>query len=298
MADEEIEMLEGVETIEGAGEDTVAGADDTLTGGDDTAAGGDGDDTLEGGEAEGETVISIGDEPVSAAPEAAPEWVKQLRTDHRELRRRNRELEDQLRARAPTEPTAAALPAKPTLEGVDYDAEKFEAALAAWYEAKRAAEDRAKQAVDTEAEQKREWDAEVARFHAARDKLKLSDFEDAEQAVTDKLSVVQQGILLTASDNPAAVMYALHKSPTRLSELAAIKHPIKFTKAVVKLEEMVKVNKRASTLPAPERVVTGSGPKSGAVDSNLKRLQDEADRTGDRTKVTQYMRAQRERKAS
>ena len=46
---------------------------------------------------DGEVVVSFGDqEPVEPQDQGAPEWVKTLRKEHRELRRRNKELEQQL----------------------------------------------------------------------------------------------------------------------------------------------------------------------------------------------------------
>jgi hypothetical protein len=42
--------------------------------------------------------------------------------------------------------------------------------------------------------------------------------------------------------------------------------------------------------PAPERVVTGTGRSSGAVDSTLERLREEAARTGNMSKVVAYKR--------
>jgi hypothetical protein len=107
--------------------------------------------------------------------------------------------------------------------------------------------------------------------------------------VQETMNVTQQGILLQGLDNPALVVYALGKNPKRAKELAAITDPVRFAAAAGKLEATLKVTNRPKP-PAPPRVVTGSAPITGTVDSNLDRLRAEAERTGDYTKVMAYKR--------
>jgi hypothetical protein len=85
------------------------------------------------------------------------------------------------------------------------------------------------------------------------------------------------------------VIYALGKNPKKAAELAKLTDPVKFAFAVAKLEKELKVTNRRAA-PAPERVVQGTGRVSGAVDSTLERLREEAARTGNMTKVLQYKR--------
>jgi hypothetical protein len=81
------------------------------------------------------------------------------------------------------------------------------------------------------------------------------------------------------------------KSPAKAKELAAITDPVKFTFAIAKLEAQLKVTPRKAP-PAPEKQIRSIGgvPMSGAVDSTLERLRDEAAKTGDMTKVIAYKR--------
>lgn len=88
----------------------------------------------------------------------------------------------------------------------------------------------------------------------------------------------------------ALLRYALGKNPKKAKELAAITDPVKFTFAIAKLEDKLKVAPR-KTAPPPDTVVRSSVAGSAAVDSALKRLQDQADKTGDRTKVAAYLRS-------
>ena len=249
----------------------------------------------EGQEDDDEVVVSIGEEsPPSEEEEAAhaPEWVRELRKNHRELVKRNRELEEQVKAKTETANAAPTLGAKPTLEACDYDAEAFETALAKWYDQKRQVdEQKAKADADAKA-QADAWNAKVASYNAAKATLKVKDFEDAEATAQAALNPTQQGIILQGAEKPEMLIYALGKNPTKLKELSAITDPVKYAFAVAKLETQLKVTQRKA--PPPEKVVQGTGPKSGTVDSTLERLRAEAEKTGNYTKVMEYKRSKRQ----
>lgn len=254
--------------------------------------------TNEGGnEGEGEgdetVVVSIGEE--SPPPEDehanAPEWVRELRKANREDKRRIRELEEKLNAANKAETKPVQLGKKPTLEEHDYDAEKFEAALENWYQQKRVVDEQnAKAEAEAKAAQDA-WQAKLNGYGEAKAKLKVKDFEDAEDVAKELLSVTQQGIILQGAENPALVIYALGKNPAKVKELAAINDPVKYAFAVAKLETQLKVTQRKA--PPPERTVSGTGRVAGTVDSTLERLREEAAKTGDYTKVVQYRNQQK-----
>ena len=244
-----------------------------------------------------EVVVSIGEEsPPHEEETRAPEWVRELRKQNREKERRIRELEARLQTTAQTENKPVVLGAKPKLEDHDYDTEKFEAALADWYERKRAADQEAEKARQAEQAQRDAWQARLESYGKARAELKVKDFEDAESTAQELLDVTQQGIVVQGADNPALVIYALGKNPKKAKEIAGIKDPVKFAFAVAKLEKELKVTNRKAA-PPPERTVQGTGRVSGAVDSTLERLRAEAERTGDMTKVIAYKRQKRAAKA-
>ena len=244
-----------------------------------------------------EVVVSIGEEsPPHEEETRAPESVRELRKQNREKERRIRELEARLQTTAQTENKPVVLGAKPKLEDHDYDTEKFEAALADWYERKRAADQEAEKARQAEQAQRDAWQARLESYGKARAELKVKDFEDAESTAQELLDVTQQGIEVQGADNPALVIYALGKNPKKAKEIAGIKDPVKFAFAVAKLEKELKVTNRKAA-PPPERTVQGTGRVSGAVDSTLERLRAEAERTGDMTKVLAYKRQKRAAKA-
>ena len=221
-----------------------------------------------------QVVIEIeGESPPPEDDAKAPGWVKDLRKSNREKERENRKLREQLaKLSSAAEPAAVELGKKPTIEGADYDSAVYERQLIDWVEKKRAVEERQK-SIEAERQKEQEaWNATLETYGQNRKSLKVKDFEEAELVVQDELSNTQQGMILQGADNPALL--------------------IKFAFAVAKLETQLKVKNRKAAA-APERVIQGSARSSGAVDSTLERLREEAARTGNMDKVMQYKRQQK-----
>lgn len=263
--------------------------DDSENVGDEQNSGTDQNDQQSGDDQEGddnEVIVSIGeDAPPHDEQAHAPGWVKELRKANREKEKRIRELEAKLTQT--TEKKPVALGAKPKLEDFDYDADKFESALTDWFERKRQADTEANKLQQAEQAQKQAWQEKLEGYGKAKAELKVRDFEDAEAVAQELFNITQQGVVLQGADNPALVIYALGKNPKKAAELAKIEDPVKFAFAVAKLEKELKVTNRKAA-PAPERMISSTGRVSGAVDSTLERLREEAARTGNMTKVIQY----------
>lgn len=240
-----------------------------------------------------EVIVSIGEEPPPPEEHAqAPEWVRELRKLNREKEKRIRELEAKLQSSIQAETKPVVLGKKPTLEEHDYDSGKFETALSNWFEKKRQTDEiNAKQEAEVVTQQKA-WQSRLDGYSKAKAELRVRDFEDAEEVAKQLFSITQQGVVLQGSDNPALVIYALGKNPKKAKELSEINDPVKFAFAVAKLEKELKVTNRKA-VPPPERVVSGTGRVSGAVDSTLERLREEAVKTGNMTKVIQYKQQKR-----
>lgn len=258
-----------------------------------TPEGAEGSESEESQESD-DVVVTIGEESPPSEEESAhaPEWVRGLRKNYRELQREKRELEEKLKAVSGAETKPAALGQKPTLEGHDYDAEKYENALANWYDQKRLADEQAAKAKAEATAAEQAWQAKLASYGKAKTELKVKDFDDAEATVQESFSSTQQGIILQGAENPALVIYALGKNPKKAKELAAITDPVKYAFAVAKLETQLKVTNRKAP-PPPEGSVRGTGSTSGAVDSSLERLRAEAEKTGDYSKVVAYKRSKK-----
>lgn len=243
-----------------------------------------------------EVVVTIGESPSQEEEEQqqAPDWVRELRKNYRELQREKRDLEQKLKAtQAPVQkPT---LGPKPKLEECDYDTDKFEAELEKWYERKRQADAETVELEKAKQAEAAEWNNKLQGYAKARANLKVRDFEDAEHVVLEALDQTQQGIILQGCKNPALVVYAIGRNPEKVKELASIKDPVKYAFAVAELEGQLKVTSRKA--PPPERTMKGSGPISGSVDSTLERLRSEAEKTGDYSKVMRYRSELKKRKS-
>ena len=223
----------------------------------------------------------------------APGWVRDLRKQYREEKRRAKELEQKLaQMERGTAPAAQPLGQKPTLEAADYDTERYEKDLAAWYEKKRQHDERQASVQAEQQAVQKEWESKLESYHSSKADLKVKDYEFAEDVVQDTLSVMQQGMIVQGAENPALVVYALGKNPKKAKELASITDPVKFAFAVAKWETNLKVTKRKASAK-PEKKISGTGRPSGSVDSTLERLRAEAERTGDYSKVFQYKKQKR-----
>lgn len=241
------------------------------------------------GDDEDEFSFSFGDEETPAvAPGQDSDLIRKLRA---EIRERDKLI---AAARTTAAPPKIEVGEKPTLENCDYDPEKFETELDAWKSRKADADTATETAAKELKTQQDEWHGELANFGKQKAELKIKDFDDAEQEVVGVLSQIQQAIVIKAADNSAKVIYALGKHPEKLKALAEVKDPVKFAVAVSKLEGTLKVTSR-KTPPEPEGTVRGSAPLSSG-DKALERLEAEADRTGDRTKVVAYNRQKKAKK--
>ena len=248
-----------------------------------------------------EVVVTIeGESPPQEEVEAerAPVWVKELRKRNQETVRENRELKKQLEAlKTSTTEKTVELGEKPKLADFDYDEDAYGAALDKWHadKAEHAELERRKQEDGIKAQ--REWQAKLDSYGEQARKLKVSDYSEAETSAKEVLNVTQQGIIVSGAENPALVVYALGKNPKKAQELASITDPVKFAFAVAKLEGKISMDTKArKSAPLPESSVRSNARVTAGVDPTLQRLEEEADRTGDRTKVAKYKREQRDKR--
>ena len=251
------------------------------------------DEPTEAEAEEEEDVVSINGEapdPETEDDDRAPEWVRDLRKEYRNEKRRAKELEQKVeRLERGNTPASQPIGLKPTLESTDYDTERYETELASWYEKKRTHDDQQNVVQSQQKAVQKEWEAKLESYHSSKADLKVKDYEFAEDVVQDNLSVMQQGMIVQGADNPALVVYALGKNPKKAKELASITDPVKFAFAVAKLETNLKVTTRKAS-SRPEKKISGTARPSGSVDNTLERLRTDAEKTGDYSKVFQYKR--------
>lgn len=251
-----------------------------------------------GAAAEEETVITLDgvENEGGTADEPAPQWVKDLRVTNRQQAQQIRDLQEAVKRSAPAA-QAVVQGAEPQLSDDDiaYDQAKYKIKLTEWLEKGRTIADLQRKQQETVNNAQKAYETRLEVFGTQKKALNIRDFDELEATAKSILSPIQQGIIVNGADNAAAVVAALGKNPKKAAELAAISDPVKFTFAVAKLETLLKVTRKAA--PLPENEVRGNASVvAGAVDSKLEQLRKEADISGDRTKVAQYMRQQTARK--
>jgi hypothetical protein len=234
-------------------------------------------------EGEEETVIHFADEDEPEGPDDTP-VIRRLRDRVKELGRENQELR-----KGETQKEQQELGAKPMLRDFDYDEDKHDAALEAWHDKKRQFEQgAAARDAETKAAE-REWQRDMETYAAKRDALAMPDFEDAAEIVKSSLNIAQQATIIKAANNPAAFVYGLAHSDSRLAEIAKVHDPIKLAAVIARMEGGLKVVKRRKAA-APDRPIKGSGKLGMTTDKQLEKLRAEADRTGKRTELIAYQR--------
>lgn len=248
-------------------------------------------------EAEEEPVLSFGDEEEAEEEKAeAPEWVKELRKTNREIAKENKRLKVQIEAAGQTTENKPVDPgAKPTLSDYDFDEEAYEQAYEEWQTKRRKVAEFEQQKERQKREQEEAWQAQLNKYNEAKAKLVFKDVKEAEENTISLLSELQQGIIVEGAENPALVVYALGKNERKLKELSQITSPVKFAIAIGKLEKDLKIKTRKAP-PEPEKMVSGTAPKSGTVDSQLERLRKAAEKSGDYSDVAKYKRQLRNKK--
>lgn len=213
------------------------------------------------------------------AGQEAPEWVKQVRKENRELKRQLKERESQ-------QPEQKALREKPTLDDHDWNDETYEADLEKWYAEK--AEHEAQ--VQAEQAKYRQYDE---RYNADADavKAKVPNYNEIEQSIVDVLPATKQGLIKIACKNPARVVVALGKSPDKLDELAKM-NDVEFAYTLGQMEMQMSNVKRNKAKPKP-KTHSLQGSAGGGADTQLAKLEAEAAKTGDRSKIIAYRKSQR-----
>lgn len=237
-------------------------------------------------EGEEETVVSFGDDAEQQPDDSST--IRHLREKLREKDTRIKELE------TASPPKKVERKPEPTLEGCDYDEEKFKAEWKAWNAEESKVADQQREAAEREKAVNAEWENDFSTYQQKKTALPFADKDDVTDTVAASLDLVQQAVIVKSADDPALFTYAIGKSPTKLAELAKIKDPIKFAAAVVRMEGAIKVTTKRKA-PEPDRPLSGSGAVPKGDDKELERLEREADRTNDRSRVIAYKRKLKEK---
>ncbi|MGP4715279.1 hypothetical protein ACTXGL_01390 [Psychrobacter sp. T6-6] len=223
-----------------------------------------------------------GDEKDEFAGKPAPEWVKNTRNENRELKRQLRELQKQQ-----SQPEQQELREMPSIADYDYDEQspEYKADLERWIGEKQEY-NAAVQAEQQKYQQYRD------RYKADVDaiKTKAPDYDEVESSVVEVLSEQKQGLLQMLVDNPAKIVYALGKnSPAQLERLSEL-DDVQFTKQIVLMEQQMSSKSKSRNQNKPKPKTHELEGAAGGVDTKLAKLEAEAAKTGDRSKVIAYKR--------
>lgn len=264
-----------------------------------------------GAEDEGELLVAIGKEPEAeaAADDAEIEaplddgtppsetikgFRRKAREDAKALRRLEEERDAAIAGRgAPKaeEPQAVVVGEKPTFEGCEFDAAKFEAELLAWNTRTNEAAAAEERKAGTRKAAEQVYADRLTAYRTGATALKVPDFAAAEKAVDAGLNVVQQSIIIRHAKNAALLILALGRDPAKLKELGAISDPVEFGIKAAFLESEIKTVKKSGF--KPETTPSGSG--SGALPtgaSALDKARAEGDKTGDYSAAARIKREQ------
>ena len=214
--------------------------------------------------------------------------VRHLRDQIRERDRRLKALEVQ------SQPQKMEVGEKPTLAGCDYDESRYEEALDAWKERDARAKAQEQESVRTQQAQQEAWNKRLGDLAVQKTALGVKDYDQAAEEVRATFNEQQQAMIIRASKNPAKMIYALGKSPAKAADLAKITDPVDFIAEIARLEGKTTVTTQRKSAPPPEQTARGSAPLSRTVDKEEKRLEAEAQKTGNRTELIRYRKEKRD----
>lgn len=215
------------------------------------------------------------------AGQKAPEWVKQIRNENRELKRQQREWQQ-----SQGQSQQQGLREKPTLDAHEYDSDAYEDDYAAW--------------LGEKTQHDTQMQAETAKYQKYDDgyktsvdavRAKVPEYDEIEQSIVDALPLQRQAMIKMMTDNPARMVVALGKSPNKLQALSEL-DDMQFAKQIVLMEANMSNPKQNSTKPKPtSHKLQGSSGGNG--DAQLAKLEAAADKSGDRSAIYAYKKAQR-----
>lgn len=217
----------------------------------------------------------------------APEWVRQLRKEHKELKRKNAEYERQLQTQAPSVPVVMREPQLSDPD-IDYDTDIFKQKMLNYLKSQEEVQRAELQKKQQQENAAKEWAAKIESFNQGKKTLgvPLDEVNYAQDIVESLLDEQQQGVILHVTNNPAKVVYELGRNTAKLKELQAIKDPLKLAAELAKVELSASAPQRKPATQ-PEKRVGGSG-NVASVDAQLEALRAEAAKTGDMSKVFAY----------
>lgn len=256
-------------------------------------------------EDDNEVTISFGDDPEDEedSPEESEQSLpkhlrKVIREKDKEVRKLKREKDEEIESlrkqlelkNGMGESQVKSLGPKPKIEDFDYDEDKYDEAIEGWMRTRDKIKDKEKEKQAEQERHQQEWQSRLDNHEESKSKLKVTDFDEAEFSIQESLSPTQQGIIISGSENSAAIMYALGKNPKKLKEVSEISDPIKFAMTIAKMETTLKVKPKRKPQTTPEPKVKGGTSGVSSLERQLEQLREKAVKTGDFSQVLKFRR--------
>lgn len=210
--------------------------------------------------------------------------IRKMRADLREANREKAELQKRVAATAKVEPGP-----KPTLEGCDWQDDKYEAALEKWTVDKLASE----KAEPVAEKGVSGFEASAAAFQSARVALTTAtpEAEDIILDVDRAMGTERSGFIIHAfKDKAPELMVAIGQNADLMDELADM-DPVEMIVRVARMQ--TKEAPVARDKPDIDEPVQGRPPARRGVDKAEVKLEAEAERTGNYNKLFEYRRQKR-----
>ena len=228
------------------------------------------------------------------SPTDEPGWAKDLRQRNRDMAR---ELDGYRKQQAPKKVDVGA---RPTLDGCDYDEDKFATELESWHDRKRQNEQVETKAQEAERVANEQLRRAETSYRAKAAAVPVKNYQDAENAVTAALTPQLQAAMISYLDDAPKIVVALHKYPAMLAKVAAEPDAVRALMMMKDMEKRIKTDvvRKAPPPPEADTIQRGSGSMASVpADKELAKLEKEAERTGDRTKIIAFKRAQKQKDA-
>jgi len=222
----------------------------------------------------------------AVAGEDEPEGMRNLRNRLREVEKENRTLKGQ--------PKVDEVGDKPAYDDYFDRPEEYERDLAAYLECKRVADDRVTQQEAAARKQQERWEAQARDLDSGFADLRAPGKDTARAAVEEAFPGEQFAYLVKAAGkNAPGFIFALGNNADRRTELKALADEgswAEFIAAAAVMAKEVNVNRRKPATQ-PEQVHTGQSGGGAKGDQKLARLEAEAGKTGDYSKVVAHRAA-------
>ena len=228
------------------------------------------------------------DDPAAVKP-SDTDTIRKMREHFKEIRAEKIRLQNENAALKGQQAKGQGELVEPTLESCGFDAGKYREAMRAYTKEVIKREEAAEAQKKEQEQLNAEWQESLRTFETR--KKQIQGFADAELAVDATLTPMQKGLIVSAANDAAKLMFELGNDDDLLRELSRIKDLGKFA---AKIGELNARSRRTSTVPRPESRIdapSAATALASTTDKKLAALREEADRTNDFTKVNAYKRA-------